>query len=396
MCSFPPGSNRTVDSTSSQLEGMNMNDTFAIVYAGHGNPLLGDLIAHRCVAALPLAGRFRTIDVLLSNLSQSGIRNVGVIMQRNFQSLVEHIGSGDAWDLNSKSGGVALLTPFDQGLGTGLYRGFGDALFAKRYYLNRQHAKYCLLLASDMVYRADYNELLEHHLATGADITLLYSRELRLGLGDPTHLANLHISDGRVHGVDFEPVTAEGGNFNLGACLMEKDLLLRLLENACAEGRYDFVNDVIEPAASSYRVMALEHKGYSGRLTTVKSYFDMTRDMLDPEVRNNLFYANGPIYTRVMDAPPVRYANGCVVENSVFGNGCDVRGRVVGSVVFRGVCIEAGADVENCVIMQDSRISKGAYLRNAIIDKDVIVAEGARLIGTPDAQLVVRKGAIVE
>ena len=373
-----------------------MNDTFAIVYAGHGNPLLGDLIAHRCVAALPLAGRFRTIDVTLSNLSESGIRNVGVIMQRNFQSLVEHIGSGDAWDLNSKSGGVALLTPFDQGLGTGLYRSFGDALFAKRYYIDRQHAKYCLLLASDMVYRADYNRMLEHHLEVGADMTLLYSNELRLGLGDPTHLANLHISDGWVHGVDFEPVTPDGGCFNLGACIMEKELLLRLVEDACAEGRYNFVSDIIEPALGTCRVAALEHTGYAGRLTTVKSYFDMTRDMLDPAVRNDLFYANGPVYTRVMDAPPVRYAKGCTVENSVFGNGCDVRGRVVGSIVFRGVSIEAGADVENCVIMQDSRIEKGARLRNAIVDKDVVVTAGARLIGTPDAQLVVRKGSIVE
>ena len=373
-----------------------MNDTFAIIYAGHGNPLLGDLIAHRCVAALPLAGRYRTIDVLLSNIAQSGIRDVGVIMQRNFQSLVEHIGSGDAWDLHSKRGGVALLTPFDQGFGTGLYHSFGDALFAKRYYIEQQHAKYCLLLASDMVYRYNYSEMLEHHLETGADITVLYSRELRLGVGDPTHLANLHISDGWVTGADFEPVSLEGGSFNLGACIMDKGLLLRLVEDACAEGRYNFVSDIIEPAASTHKVAAIEHTGYSGRLTTVKSYFDMTRDMLNPDIREDLFYAHGPVYTRIMDAPPVRYSRGCEVENSVFGNGCDVRGRVVGSVVFRGVSIEPDADVENCVIMQDSRIGKGARLRNVIIDKDVIVAEGARLVGTPDAQLVVRKGSIVE
>ena len=373
-----------------------MNDTFAIVYAGHGNPLLGDLIAHRCVSAIPLAGRFRTIDVLLSNLSQSGIRNVGVIMQRNFQSLVEHIGSGDAWDLNSKNGGVALLTPYDQGMATGLYRGFGDALIAKRYYINRQHAKYCLLLASDLVYREDYNRLLEHHKKVGADITLLYSRKLHIEPGDPTHLANLHISDeGWVVGADFEPADVRGGCFNLGVCIMDKQLLVRLVEDAGAMGKYNFVTDVIAPALGKYKVAALEHTGYSSRLTTVKSYFDMTRDMLDPQVREELFAANGPVYTRIMDAPPVRYSSGCEVENSVFGNGCDIRGRVVGSVVFRGVVIEPGADIQNCVIMQDSRISSGAYLRNAIIDKDVVVGKDARLVGTPTQVAVVRKGSIV-
>ena len=373
-----------------------MNDTFAIVYAGHGNPFLGDLIAHRCVSALPLAGRYRTIDVLLSNLSQSGVRNVGVIMQRNFQSLVEHIGSGDAWDLSNKSGGVALLTPFDQGMATDLYQGFGDALFAKRYYLDRQRAQYCLLLASDMVYRDDYNRMLEHHIATGADMTILYSRELRLAQGDPTQMANLDIdADGWVRGATFGP-KAEEGCFNLGATIMSKELVQRLVEDACAEGRYNFVTDIIGPALGSYKVAALEHKGYAARLTTVKSYFDMTRDMLDPQVRGELFFEHGPVYTRVADAPPVRYAHGCKVENSVFGNGCDVRGRVSGSVVFRGVDIAPGADVENCVIMQDSRIAEGALLRNAIIDKDVQVGPNARVIGTPDAPVVIRKGMIVE
>ena len=375
-----------------------MNDTFAIVYARHGNLLLGDLIAHRCVSALPLAGRFRAIDVLLSNVSQSGIRNVGVIMQRNFQSLVEHIGSGDAWDLNNKSGGVALLTPYDQGLATGLYRDFGDALFAKRYYLNRQKAKYCLLLASDMVYRQNYEEMLEYHKQVGADITMLYSRELRLEQGDPTHLANLHINDeGWVQGVDFEPVGPRGGCFNLGACVMDKDLLLRLVEEAGAEGKYSFVSDIIGAAIEKrYKIAGYEHTGYSARLTTVKSYFDMTRDCIDPQTRSELFEENGSVYTRIMDAPPVRYNTGCQVENSVFGNGCVISGRVAGSVIFRGVTIEAGADVENCIIMEDSHIAAGAYLRNVIIDKDVEVCAGARLVGTPTQVAVIRKGSIVE
>ena len=374
-----------------------MNDTFAIVYAGHGNPLLGDLIAHRCVSALPLGGRYRTIDVLLSNISQSGIRNVGVIMQRNFQSLVEHIGSGDAWDLNSKAGGVALLTPFDQGFGTDLYQGFGDALLAKRYYLDRQRSKYCLLLASDMVYREDYTRMLDFHLEKGADFSVLYSPNLSIEAGDPTHLANLTVDDdGRVRAASFEPVGPEGGCFNLGACIVDKDLIVQLIEDAGAEGRYDFVRDVIEPALSKYKVYGLEHTGYAGRLTTVKSYFNMTRDMLDPHVRDDLFYAHGPVYTRIMDAPPVRYAAGCEVERSVFGNGCDIHGRVVGSVLFRGVTVESGADVENCVIMQDSYVGRGVHLRNAIIDKNVIIEDGARLVGTPDTQVVVRKASIVK
>ena len=107
-------------------------------------------------------------------------------------------------------------------------------------------------------------------------------------------------------------------------------------------------------------------------------------------------YAHGPVYTRIMDAPPVRYATSCEVENSVCGNGCDIRGRVAGSILFRGVAVESGADVENCVVMQDSFVGAGAHLRNVIIDKNVVVGPGVRLVGTPDTPTVVRKGSIVE
>lgn len=373
-----------------------MNDTFAIIYAKHGNPLLGDLIAHRCVSALPLAGRFRAIDVVLSNLSHSGIRNVGVITQRNFQSLVEHIGAGGAWDLNSKQGGVTPLSPFDQGMGVDLYQGFGDALFAKRYYIERQHAKYCLLLSGDMIYREDYNRMLAQHLEADADITILCSRNAQIEKNDPTHSSRIVVDDeGWITGVDYETSDVEGALYNMGACLMEKELLIRLIEDACAEGRYDFVTDILEPALVQLQSTIVEHAGYAGQIATVKAYFDLMHDMIDPDVREELFFDPGFVYTRVMDAPPVRFSSGCEVENSVLGNGCDVRGRLSGCVAFRGVSVESGADVKNCVIMQDSHIGHDAHLRNVIIDKDVTVGAGARLVGTPDAPLVVRKGSII-
>lgn len=374
-----------------------MKDTFAIVFADYGNPLLGELLANRCVSALPLAGRYRTIDVLLSNLSMSGVRDVGVITQRNFQSLVDHIGSGDAWDLNSKRGGLSLLSPFDQGTGTVLYSGFGDALFAKRYYIEQQRKRYCLLLDSDTVYRQDYAEMLEHHERTGADITFLCSRDARLAAD--THPGASHIvTDGQgwVRAIELPSCPEQAVWHYLGACLMDKDLLVRLVEDSCAQGRYDFISDILEPALSRCKVTMVEHHGWAARISSVKSYFDMSRDMLDFDVRNELFFTAGPVYTRVMDAPPVRFARGCEVANSVIGNGCDIRGRVVGSIVFRGVTVEAGADVENCIVMQDSHIGAGAHLRNSIIDKEVKVGAGARIMGTPDLVTVVPKRSFVE
>lgn len=373
-----------------------MNDTFAIIYADHGSPLLGDLIAHRCVSALPLAGRFRTIDVMLSNLAQSGIRNVGVITQSHYQSLIEHIGAGHAWDLSAKRGGITLLPPYDTDGNVGKYHGVSDALFAKRDYINNRRERYCLVLSTNTVYREDYTRMLERHIESGADITMLYAQDRRLSGDSPVHMTYMQVDDeGWVSGFDYESFE-ENRYAALGAVLMRKDLLVRLVEDACAQGHYNFTTDLLEPALGAYKLAAVEHTGYVGRITTVKSYFDMTRDMLDPQVRDDLFNANGPVYTRVMDAPPVRFSKGCEVGESVFGNGCDVRGRVVGSVVFRGVSVAPGADVEDCVVMQDSVIGSDTHLRNVIIDKDVVVGDGVRLVGTPDAPVVVRKGSLVE
>ena len=375
-----------------------MNDTFAIIYAEHGSSLLGDLIERRSVSALPLAGRFRTIDVLLSNIAHSGIRNVGVITQKNYQSLIEHIGSGHAWGLSGKAGGVTLLPPYDLDGSVGKYHGTSDALFAKRDYINKRRERYCLVLGTDTVYREDYTRMLERHIEEDADITLLYSRDPRLAASDsPTRMTYLKVDDnGVVTGFDYEAFEDEGQCAALGAVLMRKDLLVRLVEDACAEGHYNFTTDLLEPALREHKVVAVEHEGYAGRITTIKSYFDMTRDMLDPQIREDLFYTSGSVYTRIMDAPPVRFAGGCEVANSVFGNGCDVRGRVVGSVVFRGVSIAPGADLENCVVMQDSTIGADTHLRNVIIDKNVIIGEGVRIVGTPDAPAVIRKSSIIE
>ncbi len=375
-----------------------MNDTFAIIYAAHGNPRLGTLIEQRSVAALQLAGRYRTIDVTLTNIARSGIRTVGLITQRNYQSLIDHVGSGRPWDLSGKSGGITLLPPYNLDGSTGRYHGISDALFAKRDYLEDRREKYCLLLRSNIVYREDYTRLLDRHLESQADITLLYARGPK-PTDESSNPVYLQVEDGWVRKLGHERVgMADNADvcYALGAVLMSKDLLVRLVEDSCAAGHYHFVTDILEPALSDLRIAAVEHTGYVARISSVKSYFDMNRDMLSPEVRASLFIEGDPVYTRVMDAPPVRFNAGCEVSNSVFGNGCSVQGRVVGCVVSRGVQVERGADVQDCVVMQDSVIGAGAHLRNVIVDKDVVIDAGVRIIGMPDAPVVIRKGAHID
>ena len=144
-----------------------MKDAFAIIYADQGDARLRELIEVRSVSALPVGGRYRAIDFVLSNVARSGIRSVGIIAQRNYKSLMDHLGSGKDWNLSRKQGGLMILPPYDLGNENGLYRGFGDALFAKRDFIDHQKQPLALLLGSGRIYRQDYSarERGRHHAA---------------------------------------------------------------------------------------------------------------------------------------------------------------------------------------------------------------------------------------
>ena len=373
-----------------------MNNAFALVYAKPGSHDLRELIERRSTAALPLGGRYRVIDILLSNISNSGIRSVGLITQRNYNSLIDHIGSGKAWNLSKKDGGLRFLPPFDLATATEMYHGFADAILSKRDFIDQQRWPYCLLMGTDQIYSQDFDVMMQKHLESGADMTVMYSRDESL-MSDNTGEVTYFELDGE-NVVDIVSMPTGGANCyaNLRVCLMSKELLMRLVEDVCAEGRYDFDHDVLKLAISDYKVVGIEHKGYVGRITSVKSYFDVNQDMLNKNVRYELFNPALPVYTKTMDAPPTRFSASCEVGNSLFGNGCKVDGSVRNSVIFRGVKIAEGAHVDNCIVMQNTRIEAGAKLSNMIIDKNCIIREGARCISTPYDPSVVRKGTVVE
>ena len=373
-----------------------MNNAFALVFAEQGNPQLGELISNRATAALHIGGTYRMIDVLLSNLTNSGVRTVGLITQANYESLMGHIGSGKDWGLAKMEGGIRFLPPYDLSATSGLYNGSCDAIFGKRDYIEHRRQPYCLVMRTDTLYRQDYNEMMDLHGNSGADITLLYSRDDRNNLDRTTVGTYLQVENGQVHDV-YRGATPPAGYFmDLGVCLIGKNLLSQLVEEACASGHYEFSEDLLKPATRSYKVMALEHHGFEARLTTVKSYFDLNKDLLDRNIRHEVFNAESPVYTTTPNMPPAHFMKGCEVSGSVFGSGCLIYGRVKGSTLFRNVTIEEGADVENCVIMKNTTVKSGATLRNMIVDKNVVVENDARCFALPYNPGIIDQNTVVK
>ena len=372
-----------------------IKDVFGLIYAGEENPNLRELVLARSVAALPVGGRYRVIDFALSNMVNSGIRNVGIITQKNYQSLMDHVGSGKEWDLSRKTDGLFMLPPFDNAENTGIYRGLIDAIRGNMPYIKRARQPYCLLIGSCNVHTAAYNHMLKMHLEKKADITMLYTvdsgehrdyyRDLRLFTDE----------EGWVTEMDYNFKYSSSNKVSMDVYLIHKSLLEYIIDRSIAHGHYDFVGDALMKNVRNLRILALEHKGYVGRLDSVNAYYRMNRDMLRPEVQKDLFYTGWPVYTKIKDEAPVKYGRDALVKNSLLANGCVINGEVKDCMLFRGVRIAKGAKLKGCVIMQECEIDANCTLEYVIADKNCHIREGRRLVGDSNYPIILRKGTVL-
>ena len=158
------------------------SNAFGLIYTGETNPLLRDLALSRSVAAVPFGGRYRCIDFVLSDMVNSGVTSAGLITQKNYHSLMDHLGSGKEWDLHGKNDGLYILPPFLTRENVGVYNGSIDALHSNFGYLRRSRQEYVLLCNSLMVFNPDFNGMFDAYQRSGADVTILYSRDQRARL----------------------------------------------------------------------------------------------------------------------------------------------------------------------------------------------------------------------
>ena len=361
-----------------------MKNVMGIIYTNKDDLSLRELTNQRSVAALPLAGRYRVVDFILSSMVNSGVRNVGVIMQRNYRSLMDHLGSGKEWDLHTRNNGLFLLPPFVTQETGGEYLGVLDALRANFDYLRRSKQRLALLTNSNMVFNMNFEPMIRQHEQTDADITLLYTkvrRDMELSsAGKHTH-AFLNVEkDGRISDMEVNPNAANYDTMYMNVLLIKRTLLMHLVDGAAAHGEHDINRELIQPAikSGSLKVYGYEFEGYYRRIETIKSYFRCNMDLLDYNVRQELF-KKSPVYTKTRDDVPAVYRDGNSVKNSLVADGCVIEGSVENCVLFRGVKIAAGAKVKNCVLMQDTVVEAGAELDHVVTDKNVTITEGKKL-----------------
>ena len=372
-------------------------EAFGLIFTGEANPYMRDLVLSRAVAAVPFGGRYRCIDFPLSNLVNTGIRNVGLIVQRNYHSLMDHLGTGKEWDLNRKRDGLFLLPPFSTKDNTGVYRGDIDAFHSVMQYVRRSNQKYLILCGSHTVFNTTFDAILKQHRETGADITIMYNEDPRFFPEEQNRDLRLLLNDDgmTINGLEWNP-RHPGSNFR--SCeinVIDKDLFEDLVEEAYSRGYVDFVRDIMLQKTKELKMMGWRYDGYVARIDSVNTYFMHSMELLNAFAAKDLYNMRHPIYTKVKDEIASKYGDTADVHNVVMADGCVIDGTVENSIVFRGVTVERGAVVKNSILMQGVTVGAGAVLDHVILDKNVTVNAGRQLTGYEGIPLVFRKNLTV-
>jgi glucose-1-phosphate adenylyltransferase len=365
-----------------------------LILAGGRGENLGVLVSKRASAAMPIFGKYRAIDFTLSNMVNSGIVKVGVLTQYNPRSLMDHLGSGKEWDLDRKNGGLFILQPYVSPEGNLWYRGTADAIYQNMTLLRRGEEDFVLIGSGDHIYKIDFTEVYRYHFQKGADITLLVK-----DLDDSYDLTKYGIvqvdEDGRVLEIEEKPKEPKGNTAFLGIYFMNKFLLMDLLYSFVPHGSTDLLLDIIIPNLKKLKVYAYKFDGYwRNSKKSVEEYYRTNMDILNPDIRRELFYRNGKVFTKLKDLPPPKFSGTAVVENSLISDGAIITGTVRNSIIFRGVRVKAGSIVENSIVMEGSVIEEGAVVYNAILDKETVVREERKVIGEKEI-LVFEKRTVI-
>ncbi len=372
------------------------NNIMGLIFSENPEANLGDLTNKRALAAVPVGGRYRIIDFVLSNMVNSGIINVGITTTARTQSLTDHLRTGKDWDMDRKGNGLFLLPYYDSdpnaetGGVSNVFNAFG--------YLQRAKQEYVVVSDCNTIYNITYDDVMAFHAKKNADITVVYTSAGKLEQKElKRHILLDTDEDGRLTDMQIYPTTQKSENSYMHTFLIKKSLLMELVGDCVAHGKQILSRDLLLANINRLKIFGYKFEGYKNKIDSIQSYYNFNRDLLKKDVRDELFGTidDNKIFTKIKDMVPTRYGRGASVSNSFIADGCVIEGTVKNSIIFRGVTIGAGATVENSIIMQNSQIFENCLVENAIFDKEVVLKKGKKLIGQETYPVVIGKRVIV-
>ncbi len=370
---------------------MNRNTVLGLLFPNMHDSALPEFTQNRSMGSVPFGGRYRLVDFTLSNLVNAGVSKVGVVTKSNYQSMMDHLGSGKAWDLSRKAQGLYFLPPF--GAAEDQYDGKIAPLNGIRRFLQNSRHDYVILSHCNVVGNIDYRKLVEAHIASGAEITAACLRgALPENIASPIFTTN---ADGRITDMIITDRAAGETLYGIGLYVVSRTLLMQLTEDAVSRNQYSFEWDVLQRHIADRRLYTYEIPEFAMVISSLSSYFKANMALLDSTVRAALFAPHRPIYTKVRDCAPALYGLHAQVSDSLIADGCKIDGIVRDSILFRDVQVDRDAVIDHCILMQGSVIGDGSELQYIITDKNVCVRDRRSLKGCEDYPISVKKGTMV-
>ena len=361
-----------------------------IILAGGNNSRMRELSDKRAIAAMPVAGSYRSIDFALSNMANSHIQKVAVLTQYNARSLNEHLSSSKWWDFGRKQGGLFVFTPTITKDNSLWYQGTADAIYQNIDFLKQSHEPYVVIASGDCIYRMDYNKVLEYHIAKRADITVVCTT-----CEDQTEVERFGVvrmnDDGRIVEFEEKPMIARSQTISTGIYVIRRRLLIDLVEQCAEEERHDFVTDILIRYRNVKKIYGYKMGTYWSNISTVDAYYKTNMDFLKPEVRKYFFKELTAVYSKVSDQPPAKYNPGAVVKNSLVGSGSIINGTVENSVIFKKVFVGNNCVIKNSIILNDVYLGDNTYIENCIVESRDTIRANTRHVGENGVKVVVEK-----
>ncbi len=354
---------------------------------------LGNLgmLKYRSIGAVSFLGRYRLVDFPLSNMTNSGIEEIKVLVNNNPHSIIEHIGSGVQYNINSKRGKLDLLFPQEE-YSSPLYNTDVQLMYQNLRHMSNKLIDYVVIAPSHILYSMNYKDVIENHIEKGADITVVYKN-----VNDAdTQFDNcecLTLDENRkVTKIERNRGNRKIRNISLETYVMSRELFVNVIEAAVAESSIYRLKDIIEDLCEDHYVNAYQYKGYARCINSLTHYYKANMELRDYDTARLLIKRDWPIYTRTNDSVPTLYTKDAAVKGSVISNGCIIEGTVENSVIGRGVIIKKGAFIKDSVVMADSSIGQNVLLEKVVVDKDVVIKHAAEITGTEESPAYIKRG----
>ncbi len=363
----------------------------------HSEPNVPPLTDSRPLGSTSFLGRYAFCDFALSNLCNSGISEVGLLVKDHQRSILKHLGSMDSWVINTKIGRQRLLynepAHLDPRLNTDV-----NNLLENDWVLYDSDCEYLLIVPSHMIAAIDYRPFLKDHIDSGRQITLIASMQRNLKTAWKGSWVLQFGPDGSLaSGERNEGQFPKSHAVYLDTMIINRRTLVDVISRYAAANPGQELVRLIAKAffERHYNIGVCYFDGFVRAVDSLPHYMDYSLDVLDRRIAEQIFHPNWPIYTLTHDTPPAAYGATAEVHNSYVSNGAIVHGKVINSILSRHVVIGKGAVVKNSIIFSSVKINDGAVIENALIDKYSIIERGHVIKGKAKDPIYVRQGAIL-